>query len=161
MGFWKRFWGCEHHRYILTLLLNKVNTTLFEGYGTESHLFFCVSPTGTSCSSKGPVRRLCCQGRGRDTPWPLARCILRRPGLSLAAAWPDHCLPSTSLTAAATGSVRPCPPPSSPSPWPSCSHMSSVSYRRSTLSERPLRYALVCSDCGFKKLKRSQNRRRS
>ena len=90
-------------------------------------VFLCFPPTDTSCSSRALVHRLCCQEPGRVTPWRLELCTRLRPGLSLAAAWPDHCLPSTSLIAAATGSVQPCPRRSSPSPWPCCSHTSSVS----------------------------------
>ena len=90
-------------------------------------VFLCFPPTDTSCSSSALVHRLCCQEPGRVTPWRLELCTRLRPGLSLAAAWPDHCLPSTSLIAAATGSVQPCPRRSSPSPWPCCSHTSSVS----------------------------------
>lgn len=87
----------------------------------------CVSPADISCSSRALVRRLSCQERGRVTPWRLGPCTRLHPGPSLAAAWPDHCLPSTSLTAAATGSARPCPRRCSPSPWPCCSYTSSVS----------------------------------
>lgn len=91
--------------------------------------FMYVSPADTSCSSRGLVRQLCCQGRDRDTPWHLGPCTPLHLGLCRAAAWPDHCLPSTSLTAAATGSAQPCLRHSSLSPWPCCSLTSSVSCR--------------------------------
>lgn len=89
----------------------------------------CFSPTDTSCSNRALVHRLYCQGRGRVTPWHRGLCTPLHPGLSLAAAWPDHCLPSTSLTAAATGSAQPYLHHYLLSPWPCCSHTSSVSYR--------------------------------
>lgn len=87
----------------------------------------CSGPTDTSCSSRVLVHLLCCQERDRVTLWPRGRCTRLHLAPSLAAAWPDHCLPSTSLTAAATGSVRRCRRRCSPSPWPCCSHTSSVS----------------------------------
>lgn len=101
-------------------------TTVY--YSLDWNAIFCLSPTDTSCSSRAPVHRLYCQGRGRVTPSHLGPCTPLRHGPSLAAAWPDHCLPSTSLTAAATGSARPCPHRSSHWPWPCCSHTWSVSY---------------------------------
>lgn len=110
--------------------------------------FFYVSPTDTSCSSRALVHQLCCQGRGRDTPWPPGLCTPPHLDLSLAAAWPDHCLPSTSLTAAVTGSVQPCPHHSSLSPWPCCSLTSSVSHRVASVSgaRSTRRFAFVCCE---------------
>lgn len=101
---------------------------------------FVYFSTDTSCSSKALVRRLYCQGRGRVTPSHPGRCTPLHPGPSLAAAWPDHCLPSTSRIAVATGSARPCQRHSSLSPWLCCSHTSSVSYKQQ------VREDFVCSE---------------
>lgn len=83
--------------------------------------------TGNFCSSRVLVPRHCCPGQHKDTPWHLGPCTPLHPGHSLAAAWPDHCLPSTSLIAAATGSAQPSLHHCSLSHWPCCSHTSSVS----------------------------------